>query len=171
MKTTTTQVTKTNIVIEAEADVFIIPNKLYKLNPKYMTELNRIVNVRKIALANNLVYDYEADDVIQLWFVSDDLGSDNLGNHGFRFWVENDRYWVHSSESKILSCLPKKMFEGLREGETRTILIPMNDTEIQNCNTGDEEKVDIELRLTITAAQSKYRYKSFGNFEDTISMV
>lgn len=171
MKTTTQVVTRTNVTIEAEADVFIIPNKLYKLKPKYMTELNRIVNVRKIALANNLVYDYEADDVIQLWFVSDDLDSENLGDHGFRFYIEDDKYLVPPSESKILSCLPKKMFEGLREGETRTILIPMNDTEIHNCNTGDEEKVDIELRLTITAAQSKYRYKNFGNFEDTLSMV
>lgn len=171
MKTTTQVVTRTNVTIEAAADVFIIPNRLSKLDPEYMAELDRIVNMKKIARANNLVFDYKADDIIQLWFTSDDLDSENLGDHGFRFYIEDDKYLVPPSESKILNYLPKKMFEGLREGETRTILIPMNDAEIYNCNTGDEEKVDIELRLTITAAQSKYRYKNFGNFEDTLSMV
>ena len=172
MKTTITPVTRTKIVIEASAEVFIVPNHSCKLNPEYMTELNRIVNIQKIMRANNLMYDYKADDVVQLWFTSkDDLGSENLGDHGFKFYTEDNKYSVYASESSVLNHLPKKMFEGLNEGETRTIFIPMNDAEVYNHNIGYEDKADIELRLTVTAAQTKYRYKNYGNFEEVFQIV
>lgn len=173
MKINTTNVTRKNVVIEASADVFIVPNSAFKLNPNYVTEMRRIIDISNVMRANNLVYDYDKDDIIQLWFTSkEELKSENLGDHGFRFKTEDgDEFSIFPCDAKIVEMLPRKMFAGLREGESRTIFIPMKDCTAYNRITDKDEKIDIDLRITVTAAQTKYRYKRFGNFEDTFCSV
>lgn len=148
-------VEKTNgkYVVTANANVFIVPNGFHYIDLERNFAIKRAKRICK-----TVNKEFHAEELFgEFWFVSDDLESDNLADHGFE--VER-RVYVMPGE--IFSLLPIGLFEDLKEGETKEIImnVAANDYE-------DRIKdVPVELHLNVTAKQKEYRYSNHGNFED-----
>ncbi len=159
-------VTEIDITVAANADVFVIPNHASTVNEFVFGKDTRKETVCNVCFANGVSYDPETDKLIQLWMVSDDLQSDNIEDHGFISNFNGKEYRCHLPA--YCHSLPKKLLPS-KEGETKRIIIP-NCIATERSRDADEE-INFDLILNITASQTKYRYKNFGNFEDAVRYV
>ena len=112
-----------------------------------------------------LIFDPDNDPLVQVWFGSDDLGSDNLEAHGF--WAEDENY------SFRYGYLPLPLIKDIKEGDTMDLEFEI---EKEMVREGEKHKY-IEygekdrIKLHITFDQRSYRYRNFGNFEDVVRKV
>jgi hypothetical protein len=156
------------INVEATADFFIIPNSASRIQDYYSedTQVRRREEATKICSDNNVDFDESKDYMVQTWITSEDLHADNITDHGFHFEEDGERYWVHAGIGRFI---PSNLIN-IKEGETVTL--SFNDNEVYARNDLDEEHpVNVNVILHITAAQTKYRYRNFGKFEDTLKYV
>ena len=119
--------------------------------------------------ANGLEMD-EDERLIQVWMTSEDLHSENLCDHGFHIEV-GGRKWT-AFPGAIPTMLPAKFFQGHKEGEIIKIKFPKTVLET-NADWGDEDSFEIEssLILRLELAQTRFRYRSFGTFEECLRRV
>ena len=155
-----------NIKVTANADVFVIPNHASTADEFIFGKETRKETVSNVCFANAVSYSPEMDKLIQLWIVSDDLQSDNIEDHGFIYKFNGKEYRCHLPA--YCHSLPKTVLPS-KEGETKTVIIPNCIAEERSHDADEEIIFDLELHLT--AAQTKYRYKNFGNFEDAVRYV
>lgn len=143
-------------VVRFNADVFIIPNGLHRVC-EYLSDS---VKKSKAELATRVCelngleeFDIEHDRLIQLWFTSKELGSDNICRHGFGIIEDGKEDFMTPYD---MEELPVKIFEGKSEGDTISIKVPDG---------------DIILDMNVTLNQQDYRYKNFGTFDQCIEKL
>lgn len=152
-----------NNKIEANVDLFIIPNSPSKFlegfqyenaAPGYMNL--RDDNIDRIAKLNGVEI-CKGERLIQVWLTSkEELGSDNLNDHGFEATTENgEKVRLHFRCHSI----PATMLLGKSEGEVFDMKIKCYDM----------DKNEYELLMHVKCSQSEYRYRRFGNFENVLA--
>lgn len=142
-------------VVTANADVFIVPNRFYYLNPDLKSDIRR---AKRTCDSLNEKF-YKTDLIGQFWLTSEDLNSDNIACHGFR--LEQHKY---VTGGEISEYFPVKIFEDLKENESKEIIMNIF---AKDSDSDEDNEIPVELHLNVTAKQTKYRYRSYGNFEDT----
>lgn len=137
--------TKNDINI-VHGDVFIVPNHAIKF-----VNLIGKGNCEKIAADNGVVL---SDDTkfIQVWIVSDELGTDNLRDHGAFVLCDG----VETRIQPRVGILPIELFDGKKEHDRIYLMF-------------EEKGMDFQMNLQL--CQSKYRYKRFGSFEEVLEAV
>lgn len=123
-----------------DGEFFVVPNRAVKLG-NYAQYVQKRINM--LALFNGIELSPD-DEIVEVWIVNEDI--DNLVDHGVCVIDE----WVRP----ICGLVPLKLIKKMKEGETIGIMMPCNENKLLSCY--------------LTAAQKKYRYKNFGNFEDAL---
>ncbi len=167
---TNTNVNKSKSIgtIKANAEIFIIPNSAAKISSYFEVFQNKYRDLAiKLCNDNDVEFNEETDYMVETWICSDELRTENLQNHGCIIRIDGKKYYLDGG--RIKRDIPSTILKNLKEGES--IVIKFNDIQIEDYDSDDERKYNINLELNITAAQTKYRYKRFGNFEDTLKYV
>ena len=154
------------------AAVFVVPNAAGYCSQFWLKSIGKRVEKYSKALCSQkgIEFDPEHDKVVQVWFVSkydedlrndylkeDNLGSGNLGDHGFR--IDGKHYNFRYSH------LPYPLIKNMKEGDTMDL-----EMEVMSEDENDNHTYDT-IKLHITFDQRSYRYRSFGNFEDVVRKV
>ena len=151
-----TQTTTEMRSINATGDIFIIPNHGGAVSGYWLESTRR--EIIEIAKLNGLEDFNETCNAFEVWISSDDLSTENLNCHGGRFG--NDRIECRCS------LLPAVLFENVKEGDSIEINLPA-----AICSRDEHEPEDIIVKITLTAKQLEYRYRSFGRFEEVFQKV
>lgn len=154
--------------IKANGRIFVIPNHAGSINSlKYHCQDSKNEKIKKLTdlceLNDRDIDDLINEPLIQLWIVSDDLKTNNLEDHGFRFNIGNEEFFGYAYG---IGHLPKSFFDGKKEGDILSLkykgwYVAKND--------GNHNDMLLELNLEL--CQHEYRYKNFGQFEEVISKV
>lgn len=140
--------------LEVSADMFIVPNGFMKAsnNVIYGDRLNATMN----GILEASGHETEVDPyMMQVWVVAEnDLGCENLVDHMGHYWGIDG---VKHPFGNIPSYLPANMFVGRKEGDVVTVVYPEGTTQFNK-----DFKVVMHLKL----AQTGYRYRRFGTFEE-----
>lgn len=149
------------IDITANADVFIIPNPARMEDEIYMIE-----RLKEFAAYNGCGMVVPA---VEVWIVSDDLGSANVADHGISIitTVRNNSELIKlpCSVTVDMCWMPAAMLRPYKECDTFEAKYKFRDVDI------DGVLYTINLNLLCTAAQRNYRYSNFGTFEEVLQMV
>lgn len=145
-------------ILEVTGDVFIIPNTLGTVNGfKECSWLSTDVS-QMYGSAKHAGLDIsDTDKTVQLWMCCDE--SANICRHGIPVNVHGQEIHIpiHGFEN-----LPCKLFNGKKEGDVVELFYSFEGT------WGDELKENIEITFKLTLAQTKYRYRNHGTFEDCL---
>lgn len=146
-----------NGIIEANGDMFIIPNSFIRLSEEDK-ESRLSVQVRDIFSHYNMTP--EDDELMtQVWIVAkDDLGTENLTDHGCHFMDEDERKYA----SPHISIIPTRIFEDKKEGDI---------VDVQFKHHQSDPEFECEFILHLRLAQSEYRYRRFGQFEEVFEKL
>ena len=151
-------VTLKNGVVEASGDIFIIPNELTNAvcRSKSITE-----TMNKILVESGFK---ERDDVnlilIQVCITSEnDLETDNLTDHGGRFLRSENSV---SLINYFPSSLPVNILLNHKEGDIVDVVYPKGSL---------HDNPDFDLVLHLRCAQSVYRYRNHGTFEEVLNKL
>ena len=153
-------------IISFTANAFIIPNgarevsefiSLDKANGTYRY-------LQEFAKLNNTEI-CDSDKVVQVWFHSNEVDSDNVVDHGFKVTL-NDGTQTGIRPSN-LQWIPAKMLEGIKEGDSMMLVSPA----FTNYNRTRQSKIDVILHISMICQQKGYRYARFGNFEEVVKSV
>lgn len=153
-----------NNVLEGNLEAFIIPNKggLVTNWLSESTQQRMINDIKKISILSSKEFDPKNDPVVQLWFTG--MGCENLVDHYLH--AETDDSKRVYMRARNLGHLPASFFEGKKEGDSIDLVFPAT------CEVADsDDELNITVKAKVTLAQTKYRYRSFGNFEDVLRQV
>lgn len=157
----------TTLTINAEAKAFVIPNQADAWKD-FTLGTNRARMKRACGL-NEVPFD-ENEKWVQMWFVCDDLESENLGCHG-GVATDPEAEDILNIRQGMLEFIPESVLKNVKEGDTFTWKAYVNTfRKEEDC----EENMDPEeaiLNLSITAEQLNYRYRQFGSFEEVVAHV
>lgn len=142
-------------VVIDNAEIFIVPNRTSTMGWYRRQHAMLEKEVTNLANINNVVID-DYDPVIDTWIVIPGL-TENLGDHGISLTIDGTDLYMHVETT----CIPKSMLPK-KEGESTVITFLARDF---------SKDTTVELCLTLTAAQRKYRYRSFGTFEEVLKKV
>jgi hypothetical protein len=152
-------------------EIFIIPNHA-GLVKDYLFKEEELERATSLCKANGKEFDENNDWIVETWFLSEEVGSDNIPDHGFSVNINDKKYRIFSGE--LSRHIPAKLLPS-KEGEPVSITFEnidayeMNHEDVRKRFHDNPEKLDITLNLT--AAQEKYRYGNFGKFEEVLSKV
>ena len=167
------------LVVNAKAEVFIIPNTPSKINWASCLGERLADAMNEISKLNG--YEFSPDEkLVQLWWTSEDLGSENLGDHGIRVQLNEDHLKIAASCTyNPFGYLPIGMVKDWHDGEEIEIIIPVKTDD--NCfvfkngrfdrNATKADEMEIEFHLKVTPSQLKYRYRRFGTFEECLHSI
>lgn len=148
-------------ILEVTGEVFIIPNSLgtiggFKECSWLKTDVSQMYGTAKHAGLNVS----DTDKTVQLWMCCDE--SENICRHGIPVTVHDQRIHIsiHGFEN-----LPCKLFNGKKEGDQVELFYSFKGT------WGDDVEEDIEITFKLTLAQSKYRYRNYGTFEECLRQL
>ena len=96
-----------------------------------------------------------------------DLECADLVHHSIR-WSdpENGRHFLRTHP--YASFIPAKFFDGCKEGDTKSIKIPMTHTYRKKDIKQERECV---ANISMQCSQKKYRYSNFGKWENALETV
>lgn len=151
------RINMSNMKKTINTEAFIIPNH----SPSYLST-SVLDRLQKIVKNNNLKI-YNDIPVIQIWMVSEEVGSDNISDHGFCFTDGEKKYRV--LPGAISEFIPAEIFIGKKEGESVTI--NFNDIKAYS----EDEEVRLDLVFNVKLNQRAYRYRNFGTFEEVFEHV
>ena len=151
-----------NIKLNGKADMFIIPNSAPLVEDLFeIYRENSLLKMTKMCQDNGLEFNELCDHLVETWLVG--CGADNMVDHGFIITSEDGvDYTIRSLDRRF----PSTLLIGIVEGDTFNV--KLNDVDAVD-DEGRSVKVDINLE--ITAAQGKYRYRNFGDFEYVLHRV
>lgn len=157
---------KLNLEVDGEvnADLFIIPNEISRIGSFFKSYQVRYAKLcQDLFELNGVEYDlddFDSEKLVEIWAVSrEDLGSDNLGSHGFTMTIDGQEYYC-----RFPSYLPVRLFSGKKEGEIISLIIP-----IEGQGDENDDHVSLKMRFNLRLAQTEYRYRGFGKFEDLLA--
>ena len=153
-------------------DVFIIPNGV--LIPKNVLLEDTYYNLYTIAIKNNVKFDNNTK-FVQVWFCTPGNSNSNWVDHRIDGYKELEGWRPKSS------YLPVDIFAGKKEGDVVTIDLPIVGWEPTNpfkgiditpagCKIPAGVSVETTIKVSLTLAQGKHRYRKFGDgkFENLI---
>lgn len=152
---------------DVDADAFIIPNGASRICTFFSGARNRYIDLcQKIYEFNHIEYnldEFDNEKMIEMWVVAkEDLNSENLGSHGFKLEIEGVPNYC-----RFPNYLPMRLFEGKEEGDIVTVIIPIDAYNYEH----DDVKTEIYIRFHIRLAQTEYRYRNFGRFEELLARM
>lgn len=158
----------------ANAEIFIIPNRACKLSGILDFAKDKFRKLGEdVCASSGTSFDESKDYFVETWITAEeDLGSENLADHGFRIKLSDNQY-VRVCGGEISRDIPSSLLKDLREGK-ETVQITFNNLQgkiITNKDYDNAVEATVNLTLNLTAAQRKYRYRNYGNFEDTLREV
>ena len=146
-------------VLSIECDMFIVPNSFNRAN-SFVCNADRYKESANVILVANGLAE-EADPLLmQVWMSAEDtMGCENLNCHYGKYIDENGDVKPYG---QLWSCLPASLFKDAKEGDTVEVRVPAGVYHYS-------DKFDTMLKITL--AQTKYRYRSFGNFENVYEVL
>lgn len=158
----------------ANAEIFIIPNRACKLSGILDFAKDKFRKLGEdVCASSGTSFDESKDYFVETWITAEeDLGSENLADHGFRIKLSDNQY-VRVCGGEISIDIPSSLLKDLREGK-ETVQITFNNLQgriITNKDYDNAVDAIVNLTLNLTGAQTKYRYRRYGNFEDTLKVV
>lgn len=161
-----------DIVINAAADIFVIPDGVSTLSGFCCRSVqNRIKNFGKI----NGIEVNEYDRVVELWAVCKELGSEDLADHGINIDADALKDAIHLPEDSRMHIslnqgllVPFELIKDLHEDETVKLVWEATGRVIRD---ESDKEYRIRLELDCKASQLKYRYRRFGTFESALEGV
>ena len=141
---------------EANVEAFIVPNKALVVSDFLFDVDDREAAYKLLARINEVHYEPSEDKLVEFWYVSPELGSENLVDHGFKI---NGQYC--NCDYDIGRYLPYSMVKDHKEGDTIDVIWPYDDG-------SDVMKF---ILMHVTFKQSSYRYARFGKFEEVLEQV
>lgn len=152
-------------ILNINASAFVIPNYASTFEAyKRVNDLSMVEYLEKIAMMNNITLE-DNDKIIQCWFHSEELKSENMSDHGFSKHYDEKVFFRQNK----LGFVPLKLIEDVKEGEIR--LIKSYAYASKASDDSDDNEEIVELYLHTEFKQREYKYYRFGNFEDVIKMV
>jgi len=155
--------------IAINADLFIIPNSAAKIEDLFDSAKEERTNqMNKICELNGMTFDKDHDWLIECWLCAPELDCDNIADHNIHVLNENGAHCTIGLDH--WRNMPSTLLKGKKEGDTISVKIP-----VWVRVEGEEEQYpnarDIIADFNITLAQTKYRYRRFGTFEETLAKV
>ncbi len=149
-----------------QAGAFVIPNGSAVANnfivPSFRERI--IKQMRSICDQFGMDFDPDKDRLIQMWFHSDELGSDNLEARGFKY--NGNHYYFR------YAFLPYKILKDIKEGDKLTIKFY---SEYAGTYYADNDLItnesDIWITMDVKFEQLPYRYRNKGRFEEAVKYV
>lgn len=153
-------------------DVFIIPNGV--LTPEDVSFADTYHSLYITAIKNDVKFDNNTR-FVQVWFCTPGNSDSN--------WVDHyiDGYKELKGWRPISSYLPVDIFANKKEGDVVTIDLPIVGRKPKNpirgiditpagCRIPAGVSVETTIKVSLTLAQGKYRYRKFGDgkFENLI---
>lgn len=140
---------------------FVIPNSSGLVSNFIVNSLatRTKAQMEEICAQFDMDFDPEKDRIIQMWFHSDELGSDNLECHGFDYGEDSYDFRY--------GYLPYKILKDVKEGDTLTI--EFNCYKIEDGDFRNGRK--IQLTMDVKFEQLPYRYRNKGRFEEAVKYV
>ncbi len=143
-----------------QAGAFVIPNSSGLVSNFISDSVGTRVKAQmeEICAQFDMDFDPANDRLIQMWFHSDELGSDNLEAHGFNYGEDSYDFRY--------GYLPYKILKDVKEGDTLTIEF--------NCDKLDGDFIrtkKVPLTMDVKFEQLPYRYGNKGRFEEAVRYV
>lgn len=142
-------------ILKTNMDVFVIPNHAGFISDFFNSE-EKLAYFQEMAKMNNLEFDPENDQLVQLWFVE----TDENGNHTNEMCDNCCRHsWeINGTEIDIKEeWLPASWISGKEEDHIHLIFK----------NGYGDDTIDAIIRLK----QRGYRYDHVGDFEEAVEKV
>ena len=146
---------KADIIIECDA--FIIPNQTSSISNKIFLreDDSYIIRFKEFCDINKVEYDdITAVPQVNLWFTNNEI--DNIARHNF---IINGIKFSNSYMNNV-ELIPLPMVKEIKEGEKISFIYKYDEP-------GNEHLV----KFVCTAAQTKYRYRRFGTFEEVLKNI
>lgn len=166
------------LVIDAKAEVFVVPNMASPVT-EYFDKVEREKQMAEISVINRCEYE-RSDLLVELWWSSAELSSENIGDHGCTVPLSNNKRGLVFGPGKMpVSRLPINICKKIKEGEECEIILPVDlDTHSQLKLMDEFSAFDafhipkrVYFRFKVTGAQGKYRYRRYGTFEHAMEGV
>jgi hypothetical protein len=148
---------KVTITGTLAVDAFIIPNSPTRINDLFMDSAK--LDILQLAIDNHQILEPANDKIVNLWLVSEE--GDNLSDHGLTVTSGDKEYYLPYF-GDTFDNIPAHFFEGLCEGENLNLKVTRWGRKVND----KETEVDITVKMCL--AQSKYRYRRFGDFQDVL---
>ena len=143
-------------------DIFIIPNRSFIGEFVFVTtnakvQMETVYYKNQEFNTNNVSF----DDTrwIECWWCDPKEDNSNWRDHGIERLEDGN--WRLST-----SYVPTWLFNGHREGDIVTFKMPVHKLDREN-----ELSIYSTVKISVRLAQSKYRYRQFGTFEEVLKRV
>lgn len=151
--------------IFSKASIFIIPNHATLPEESYPGSARLIREQTEIAELNDIEYNWDEDQLVQFWIYADDvIRSENLNCHGAVIYIDDERYRIDCR----CTHLTERIFREHIEGDVVNLKLPAYLSKSRS-SVDEAEKIILDLELTLD--QLRYRYRSFGPFEEVLKRV
>ena len=140
-----------------ECDAFIIPNQTSSISNKIFLreDDSYIIRFKEFCDINKVEYDdITAVPQVNLWFTNNEI--DNIARHNFTI----NSIKISNTYMSNIELLPLTLVKGVKESEEFSFLYQYDEP-------GNEHLV----KFVCTAAQTKYRYRMFGTFEEVLKNI
>lgn len=162
------------LMIEANSEVFIVPNPPITAL-QYFDPGREVLNMKHISDLNGVEYNPDQDLLIQLWWTAEEsLGSQNLEDHGCIIDTADGNVVFRPGTIKC-GRLPINVCKKIKEGESIAISVPavvwttsIDEKVKRHLGIDDSWNGEAVFKFHTTGAQSKYRYRHYGTFENCL---
>ena len=161
-----------NNPITINGAIFIIPNHAPRLEDYWMESFKTKMQkyMHQICELNGLKFDETVDRCVETWFTSPEMECDNIPDHHIYFECDGEKYQLIFPSGRQL---PSPLFKDKKEGDVIEIKVPAYIRKYDNPRYIDPVEGDVEtiVTLKLKLAQTEYRYRNFGNFEEVLKKV
>ena len=144
-----------------KSDIFIVPNSSFKVTEKTFEWVR--ADLYEIYSANKLDGEFKDQSWVQIWIATRENEDSNWTDHTI------DGYEELSGWRPIAQYLPKSIFNGHKEGDVISIILPI----CKSMELAENSYADMRARVKVELClkQQGYRYERFGKFEEVLARV
>lgn len=157
---------RTSISASAEADIFIIPNPLVCVTDFLGNEVERKLQVLAEFNAGNKlgIQNPNLEPLVQIWWSSSELCSENLCDHGAHIIGKNgERITLPTN---FLQYVPVSIFKDAKESDVIDISITHSMSVLPPYTSSM-----ISYHFKAKCSQLNYRYAGHGRFEEVLEKL
>jgi len=159
--------------IKFNASMFIVPNSLSKVKNFFNPEKYKKI-MTEICELNGTTFDPKNDLIVQTWYNSKQLGSENLARHGAYKRTEDGNTYIIDFYAQ--EYFPVKIFKDHKEGDVINFKIPCKLTKRYTCDDDNEafsteETIEAIADMQLELNQLDYRYRNHGTFEEVLDKL
>ena len=155
-------------VVRGNASCFIIPNSAGVCNDFLCSPDEYTEDMRAYCKLNGLDIDPANTKLIQVWWHSEEFGTDNMYRHGC-YAVDCDgteyRWGINTPE-----YMTYDMIKDCKEGDVISIKVPIWIGTVDEYRKGNKT-IDGTAELQLKLNQLNYRYGNHGRFEEVLRKV